>query len=115
MGDCQTGPQGRAMAAIKAEQRVRPVLIQTMHYAAAQVLTGPGDAQPLALEAEKREFVQRVSGAEPIIEFETIDDADGISEPDVLRTQITVSVSNAPAQHPIDKKIATSRQEPALH
>ncbi len=109
MGDCQAGPQGRAMAAIEQEQGVRRILIETVHDAAAQVLTSPGDAQPFALETEEGDFVQRVAGAEPIIELEAVDDADRISEPDVLRTQIAMAVNDVLAQHAVNQKIATLR------
>jgi hypothetical protein len=113
--DRQTGPQRRTMAAVEPKQCVRRVVIQATHRAPAQVLAGPGDSQSFALETEEREFIQRVAGAEPIVEFEAIDDADRISEPDVLRTQIAVSVDDVPAQHAFDQKIATLRQEAALH
>ncbi len=102
VGNCQAGPQGRAMAAIKQEQGVRRILIETVHDAAAQVLTSPSDAQPFALETEEGDFIQRVASAEPIIELEAVDDTDRISEPDVLRTQIPMSINNALAQHAIN-------------
>ena len=115
VSDCQAGPQGRAMAAIEQKQGVRRVLIEAAHHSLAQVSTGPRSAQALALQTEERDFIQRVTCAEPIVEFEAIDDADRVAEPDVFGAQIAVSVNDALAQHAVNQKIARLRQEPALH
>jgi hypothetical protein len=112
---CQASSQGRAMAAIEQKQGVRRVLIEAAHHSLAQVSTGPRSAQALALEAQERNFIQRVTPAEPIVEFEAIDDADRVAEPDVFGAQIAMSVNDAPAEHTVNQKIATLRQEPALH
>ena len=97
------------MAAIEQKQGVRRVLAQAVHHAPAQVSAGPRSAQALALQTEERDFIQRVTCAEPIVEFEAIDDADRVAQPDVLRAQIAVSVNDAPAQHAVNQKITTLR------
>ena len=67
-------------------------------------------AQPFAFEAQERDFVQRVDRAQPIVEFEAVDDPDRIAEPNVFRTQITMSVHECagPARAwPADPDVAT--------
>ena len=79
------------------------------HHTLAQVSTRPSNPQTLALQTQERDFVQRVTGTKPIIEFEAIDDADRVSQPDVFGAQITVSVNDVPTQHATNQEVATLR------
>src|SRR5271169_1845843 len=49
------------------------------------------------------------------IEFQAVDDADRITETDVLGAQIAVAIDDAPRPHAFGQILGALGQEPALH
>jgi hypothetical protein len=48
--------------------------------------------EPLAFQMKERNFVQCIQSAEAIIEFKTINDREGIAQPDMFRPQVAMTV-----------------------
>ena len=65
--------------------------------AAAEIARKPRAAQPLAFQSEEGKFVERIVGAQIIVEFEAVDDARRVVEPDMLRPQIAMRVDDVAA------------------
>ena len=87
---------------------------QGVRQAAAQIARNPRAAQPLAFQSEKGEFVERVIGAQIIVEFEAIDDAQRVAEPDMLRPQIAMRVDDVAAGRTRGEKRTAAGEEPFL-
>jgi len=115
MGDGKPRPQRRPMTTIENEKLLRMAVMELVHDPSPEVLPCPSSAQPLALDAKERYFIEWIDHAQPRIEFQTIDDADRIAEKNVFRTQISMSVDNVPALHPFGQKIAPLAEKPTLH
>jgi hypothetical protein len=60
MGDGKPRAQRRAVAAIEDEKLLRVAVAERMHHAAAQILSGPDGAKPLAFDAEKCNLVEGI-------------------------------------------------------
>ena len=101
MRDGEPCPQRGTMAAIKDEKLVRMPVMEGTHDAAAQVFARPRRAKPLALEAEERDFIERIDHSQPGIELQAIDYADRIAETNVFGAQIAVAIDDAPRPHAI--------------
>jgi len=86
-----------------------------MGEAPLQMLRRPGGPQPLALNAKERDFVERIDHTQSRIELQTIDDADRIAEMDMLGPQVSMTVDDTPALHPIRQKIAPFAEKAPLH
>jgi hypothetical protein len=100
MGCRQTRPQGRAMNAIKGEEFIRQAIRQHVAGPASDVFGGPGAAQAFAFEAKKCDLIEWIDGAQARIEFQAVDDPHLIAEPDMLRSQVPVSVNDVTTAHP---------------
>ena len=72
-------------------------------------------AEPLAFDAQKGDFVERIDHAQARIELQAIDNPHRVAEADVLGAQIAVAVDDAARAHPRIEKRAAFGQKPALH
>ena len=94
--DGKPRPQRRAMTPIEGEQLGRRRVRQCARQAVAQIAPNRRAAQSFAFQREEGEFVERIIGAQIIVEFEAIDDARLLAEPDMLRPQIAALVRSLP-------------------
>ena len=115
MRDSEPRPQRRAVAAIEQKQLVGVSVMQRVGDAAAQIFACPGGAQPFALDAEECELVERIDHAQAGVEFQAIDDAHRIAEPNVFGAQIAMTVDDAARSHPRGDERAALGQETPLH
>ena len=115
MCDGKARPQRRPMAAIKHEKLLGIAVVQRMHDAAAQILASPRRAEPLAFNAKKRNFVERIDHSQARVEFQAVDDAYRIPQTNVLRTQVSVAIDDMPRSHAFGEKAGPLGQKPALH
>ena len=83
MRDGETCTQGRAMATIKGKELIGVPIMQRMHDVAAQIFAGPRSAKAFALDAQERDLIERIDYPQLCIEFQTIDDADRVTEPNI--------------------------------
>jgi hypothetical protein len=115
MRDRQARPQHRPVASVKDEQRRgRRVGEATMH----QIKDPPGSRtppQPGAFERQEGNLVERIIRPQARIEFQAIDRARRIAEPDMLGPQVAMAVDDVATFHPRHEKIATLGQETPLH
>jgi hypothetical protein len=66
---------------------------------ALDVLTRPGASETIALDAEIGDLIERIDHPQLSIEFQAIDNSHLVSEPDMFRPKIAVSVhDSAPAR-----------------
>ena len=68
--------------------------MQRVHDAAPQIFAGPRSAKAFALDAQERNLIEWIDHPQLRIEFQTIDDTDGIIEPYVFRAKVAVPVDN---------------------
>ena len=94
MGNRQARPQRRAVATIEAKQHLRQAIAQATCNTAPDILARPASAEPLAFETQECNLVERVNSSQARIEFQAIDDLYGITEPDVLGSQIAVTIDD---------------------
>jgi hypothetical protein len=87
------------MAAIKGKELLGVPIMQRMHDAAPQILAGPRSAKAFALDAQERDLIERIDHPQLCIEFQTIDDADGVTEPNMFRAKVAVPVDNMSRTH----------------
>jgi hypothetical protein len=96
MSDGKTCPQRCAMATIKGKKFIVIIITEQVRDALSQIFSRPSDTQSLALDAKKGNFVEGINHAQPCIEFQTINDADGLAEKNVFRPQIPMPVDDVP-------------------
>ena len=96
MRDGKPRPQRGAMAAIEDKKLLGVSVVQRAHNVAPQIFAGPGGAEPLAFDAEERDFVERIDHSQAPIEFQAVDDADGIAEANMFGAQVSVPVDDTP-------------------
>ncbi len=94
------------MAAIKQKKLVGVSVVQRVYDAAAQIFAGPGGAKSFALDAQERDFVERIDHPQACVEFQAIDDADRIAKRDMFRAQVAVPFDDAACSHPPGEKRA---------
>jgi len=114
MRDGETGAQGRPMTAVKNEKLLGFSVIERMRHVAAQILAGPGGAKPFAFDAQEGDFVERINHAQTRVEFQAVDNAHRIAQPDVFRAQVAMSVDDMPRPHPFGQEPGPLGQKPAL-
>ena len=107
-------PQGGAVAAIECKQFVRRPVTQSRRNPPADVAPRPPAAEPLALEIEKGDFVERVGGTQGGVELQAVDDARRVAETNMLRPQIAMAIDDAPCPHAVRQQRSAQRQEAAL-
>jgi len=103
------------MAAIKHEKLLGIAVMQRMRDAAAQILASPRRAEPLAFNAKKRNFVERIDHSQACVEFQAVDDTHRIPQTNVLRTQVSVAIDDMPRSNAFGEKAGALHQKPALH
>ena len=108
MRDGEPCPQRGPMAAIEDEKLLGMAVMERMHDAAAQIFARPRRAEPLAFEAEERDFVERIDHSQAGIEFQAVDNADRIAETNVFGAQIAVAIDDAPRPHAFGQILARS-------
>jgi len=103
------------MAAIKDEKLVRVAVVERVHDASAQIFAGPGGAKPLAFDAQERDFVERINHSQGSVEFQAIDHADRVADPNMFGPQITVPIDDTPRPHALGEKRCPLNEEAALY
>ena len=68
----------------------------------------------IAFDAEKGDFIERIDCPEFRVEFEAVDDPDGIIDPDVLGAQVSMAVHNITAAGARREQLLFRHKEPAL-
>ena len=68
----------------------------------------------IAFDAEKGNFIERVDCPELRVEFKTVDDPDGMIDPDVLGAQVSMSVHDITAAGARREQLRLRQKEPAL-
>jgi hypothetical protein len=68
----------------------------------------------IAFGAEKGDFIERVNGPEFRVEFKTVNDPDGIIDPDVFGAQVSMAVHDIMAAGARREQILFRHKEPAL-
>jgi hypothetical protein len=63
MGDGKARPQHCSMAAIEGEELIRVTPVKQVGKALLQILCRPGGTEPLALDAQECDFVERIDHA----------------------------------------------------
>ena len=66
-----------------------------------QCTAEPCGIQMRALHAKECEFVIRVDQPQVLVEFEAVEDNDGVRQTDMLRSQIAMTVDNAAGLRPL--------------
>ena len=90
-------------------------VVERVHDAAPQIFAGPGGAQPLAFDAEERDFVEGIDHAQARVEFQAVDDADRIADPNMFGAQVAMAVDDVARSHALGQKLGPFGQEAALH
>jgi hypothetical protein len=114
MRNRQTRPQHGAMATVEEKKLLGEPVTQAAHEAALDVLTCPCGAKPLAFEAQERDLIEWIDRPQARIEFEAVDDPHGIAEPDVLGTQVAVSVDDAALANARRERRCSKEEKPSL-
>ena len=114
MCDSEPGAQRGAVTAIKREKFVDGPVTQHMLHPAPQIVSSPGRSEPLAFEAEKGNFIERIDDTKARIEFEAVDDPDLVVEPNVLWPQIAMPIHDPAMTQACHDAIAAPLQKPAL-
>ena len=91
MRDREPRAQRRAMAAIKREQFLGRTVTQHPFHPAFDKGPDPCRTEPLALETEIGDLIERVDHPKPRIEFETVDDPHPVIDPNMLGTQVAMA------------------------
>gem|GEM_PF-4816172 len=87
------------MATIKDKELLGMTIMQRMHDAAPQIFTGPRSAKAFALDAQERDLIEWIDHPQLCIEFQTIDDADRVTEPNMFGAKVAVPVDNVSRTH----------------
>jgi hypothetical protein len=95
----QTRSQHRAITVIEDEKLFPLAVVQSPHHAPTQMLTRPSRTQAFAFNAEERQLVDRIDHPQAAVEFEAIDDAHLVAQPNVLRPQVTMPVDDVTPSH----------------
>jgi hypothetical protein len=103
------------MAPIEEKQHFGRAVAQAAEHAATDVFSRPGSAEALAFEAQECDFVDWIHGPQAGIELQAVDNPDRVIEPDVFRTEITMSVDNPAIAHAFRKQTAYTGKKVALH
>jgi len=114
MRDRKPCAQRRAMAMIKREQFLDRPVTQHAFHPALDIIAHPGRSQPLTFEAEKGNLIEWINRPKPQVEFEAVDDPDFVIEPNMLGTQVAVSLDDPPAANARGDEIAAPFKKPAL-
>lgn len=114
MGDGQAGAHGGTAAAIKMKKRRRRFVAQTSHDMLDNAIHHTCRSEALTFNAEITKLVYRIENAELAIEFETIDDLDGVSKPDMLGSQVAVTLDDFFGTQPREKQLLAFAQETPL-
>ena len=70
--------------------------MQRPHDPGSEIVSGPFHTQMLALQIEVSNLLQGIESAQLRIELHAIDDDHFITDPNVLRPQVAVSVDDTP-------------------
>lgn len=92
MGDCDPGADEGAQGAIVRQEPGLRLIATCQSVGADKGRADVGGSQPLALHAEKRQFVCRIPQPERGAELQAVDDRDWRRERDMLRPQIAVRI-----------------------
>ena len=114
MGDCEPRPKGCSVATVERKQFFRRTVSQSRCDASTDVAAGPCIAETLALETEKSHFVEWVRRAQRGIELQAVDDAQGVTEKDMLRSQVPMCIDDAPCPHAVGQERSSKVQEQPL-
>ncbi|WP_210191549.1 hypothetical protein, partial [Bradyrhizobium guangdongense] len=115
MRDGQACSQHRATNSIEQEYAARGIIVQRACQPPADLVTEPSAAEPLAFQVQKRDLVQCIAGPQTGIELETVDDGIGRRQPDVLRSQVAVTIDDEPSRDPFDECSSISFEKPPLN
>lgn len=102
------------MATIKGKELLRAPIIQRMHDAAPQIFAGPRSAKAFALDAQERDLIEWIDHPQLCIEFQTIDDADRVTEPNMFGAKVAVPVDNMSRTHTLLQQACSCGQKAAL-
>jgi hypothetical protein len=114
MGDGEPCPKRGPVATIERKQFFRRTVSQSRRDASADVAAGPCIAETLALETEKSHFVKWVRRAQRGIELQAVNNAQGITEKNMLRSQVPMCIDDAPCPHAVGQERSSKVQETPL-
>jgi len=95
MSESQPRTERRTITPVKAKKRVgNTAPVACAQNPAAEICAGPRGAKALAFDGEIGNFVEGIDSPELWIEFQTIDNSDGIFNENMLRTQVAVAIDD---------------------
>ena len=106
--------QQGALAAVEQEQQAAAVLTEPRREAPADRFAGPAGAQLLTFEVQERYLVERIEGAQVVIELKAIDDAHRVAGPDVLGAQVAMGIDDASLPDPRGQRRAMKGEKALL-
>jgi hypothetical protein len=103
MGRRQPSTQHRAITAIEDEKLFRPPVVQSPHHTPTQMFTRPSRTEAFTFNAEERQLVDGIDHPQAAVEFEAIDDAHRVTQPNVLGPQVAMPVDDVTRPHALSQ------------
>jgi hypothetical protein len=114
MRDREARAQRSPVAAIECEQRLTRSAAHYARHPMFEVVAYPRRAKPFAFETKKGNFIIGIDGAQSGIELDAVDNPDRFAQMNVLRTQVTVSIDDAPGADARCQQLAMQVEKPVL-
>ena len=96
MGDRQARPQHCPMTAIEQKKPACSIVIQGTCQIPPDPLGGRQAAEAFAFQMQEGNFIERIERPQFWVEFQAVDDRDGLAQPDVLGTQVAMCIDEPP-------------------
>jgi len=115
MGDRQARAQHRPMTAIKQKKPAWWIVLQGTGQAPPDPLGRRQAAKAFAFQMQEGNFIERIERPQFRVEFQAVDDGQGLAQPDVLGAQVAMGIDEASFVNPLKQQDRALLGKPALN